>query len=336
MPWAAAAAAAGAIGGALITSNATRGASDTQSQATKAGIAEQARQFDLTRADTAPYRAAGQSGIAQLQTLLGIAPKINDGSGPLTSDQVSQIYQRYMGRPVKDDEMQRLLGSNKDAASLEQAVATSPEAAYHLRVGGVNPVTQPLFSNGPQAANQADGSAEGSLTRKFSISDFWNDPVVQASYQSGLDLGTKALKNAAPLTTGLDSGAALKELTKFGTDYTGNMAAGSQARYVGDQANQFNKLAAMAGIGQVGVNTSAAAGTNSANNISNMLTSQGNAAGAAKIAGANAWGGGIQSVSNFWQQQQMMNRMYPQGGATTPRGYWDSSYNDTSSGAGGY
>jgi hypothetical protein len=31
--------------------------------------------------------------------------------------------------------------------------------------------------------------------------------VTQLGYQSGLDLGTKALKNRAPLTTGLDSGA---------------------------------------------------------------------------------------------------------------------------------
>jgi hypothetical protein len=101
--------------------------------------------------------------------------------------------------------------------------------------------------------------------------------VVQLGYQSGLDLGTKALKSMAPLTTGLDSGAALKELTQFGTDYTGRtMAAGSQARFVADQGNTFNRLAAMAGIGQAGVTTSANAGTNAANNTTNLITSQAN------------------------------------------------------------
>jgi hypothetical protein len=105
---------------------------------------------------------------------------------------------------------------------------------------------------------------------------------VQLGYQKGLDLGTKALKNRAPLTTGLDSGAALKELTQFGTDYTG-MKAGDlrTARFVGDQGNQFNKLAALAGIGQTAATPAGDRRANTANNVSNLIAGQGNARGRA-------------------------------------------------------
>jgi hypothetical protein len=66
MPWGFAAAAAGAIGGAMISSNATDKAANTQAQSTKAGIDAQTHQYDTTRADQAPYRAAGTAALGQL------------------------------------------------------------------------------------------------------------------------------------------------------------------------------------------------------------------------------------------------------------------------------
>jgi hypothetical protein len=155
----------------------------------------------------------------------------------------------------------------------------------------------------------APGTSPGELTRKFSLSDFWNDPVTQASYQSGLDLGKTALRNAAPLTTGLDSGAAAKELVKFGTDYTGQKAGESYNRFTNDQGNTFNKLSTLTGLGQTAVGQVNNAGMNSANNISGMLTSQGNANAASRIAGANAFGGALGSISNWWNQNQMLDRV---------------------------
>jgi hypothetical protein len=149
----------------------------------------------------------------------------------------------------------------------------------------------------------------GSLDRRFSVADFWADPVTALGYQSGLDLGTRALRNAAPLTTGIDSGAALKELTKFGTDYTSGKAGEAYSRFEGDKTNVFNRLAAMAGIGQTANSVNAAAGMSTGNNIASLLTAQGNANAASHIAQGNAMSGGVTSLSNWWQQQQMLDRM---------------------------
>lgn len=63
---------AGAIlGGSLLSglfgSSSSRRAARAQEQATQASIAEQRRQFDLTRQDAAPWMQAGTNALAQLQ-----------------------------------------------------------------------------------------------------------------------------------------------------------------------------------------------------------------------------------------------------------------------------
>lgn len=66
MPWGAAIAAAGVVGGALISSSAAGNAADSQAQGTASGIAENARQFDVTQANQAPYLAAGKTALGTL------------------------------------------------------------------------------------------------------------------------------------------------------------------------------------------------------------------------------------------------------------------------------
>lgn len=80
--WVAGAAVVGAIGGAVISSDSSRSASNKQKDANAAALAtnqtaigEQQREFDLTRADQqqtrddyAPYRVAGTSALGSLQT----------------------------------------------------------------------------------------------------------------------------------------------------------------------------------------------------------------------------------------------------------------------------
>lgn len=71
--WVAGAAVVGGIGGALISSNAASDAADAQAQGTAAGIAENARQFDITQANQAPYLAAGKTALGTLASENDIA-----------------------------------------------------------------------------------------------------------------------------------------------------------------------------------------------------------------------------------------------------------------------
>lgn len=174
------------------------------------------------------------------------------------------------------------------------------------------------------------GYEGGDLTRRFSVADFWADPVTSLGYQSGLDEGRLGLERLSPLTTGRDSGAALKELTRFGTDYTGRKAAESQGRFTSDQSNIFNRLAALAGLGQSSTTQGAALGQNAANNISGIMTGAGDVGAASRIAQANAWSGGLQNIANWWQnqqrnrqQQRMWNDMMSTYRGTPQTGYVD-------------
>lgn len=59
------------IGGGKSSKGAER-AAQYQAQAAREGIAEQRRQFDLTRGDFAPYQQAGQQALERLSALMGL------------------------------------------------------------------------------------------------------------------------------------------------------------------------------------------------------------------------------------------------------------------------
>lgn len=72
--WGAAIAAAGAIGGGLLASQGAKDAAAASGAGSAAAIAEQARQYNTTRADTAPYRAIGTQAINALGSIYGYKP----------------------------------------------------------------------------------------------------------------------------------------------------------------------------------------------------------------------------------------------------------------------
>jgi hypothetical protein len=111
-----------------------------------------------------------------------------------------------------------------------------------------------------------------------------NDP----GYQFGLDQGQTALDRKIAAMGGRVSGAALKATDQYATNYA---TTGYNSAYQRSQ-DRLNRLAALAGINQTnpGLSLSAQSGQASANAISGLLTSQGDAAGAAALAQGNIWG----------------------------------------------
>jgi hypothetical protein len=82
--WGAAIVAGGAIAGGVISSQGAKKASKAAAAGDAAAIAEQRRQFDLTRSDTAPYRAIGSQVLNALGSIYGYQPAENyfGPSGP--------------------------------------------------------------------------------------------------------------------------------------------------------------------------------------------------------------------------------------------------------------
>lgn len=199
--WVAGAAVVGGIGGALISSSASGDAADSQAQSSAAAIAEQRRQYDLTRGDSAAYREAGTKALGQLATE-------ND-------------------RPV-------------------------------------------------------------------TAADAMSDP----GYKFGLQQGQQGIDRKIAAGGGRVSGAAIKRAGQFATDYA---TTGYSAAYQRRQ-DRLNRLATLAGIGQVATAGSAVAGSRSADAISGLISSQGDATGASQIARGNIWGGAVNQIGAIGQK----------------------------------
>ena len=163
----------------------------------------------------------------------------------------------------------------------------------------------------------------GNLLRPFQMSDYTADP----GYNFRLSEGIKALDRSAAKRGNLLSGGALKGITRYGQDMASNEYANAYNRFNQDQANQFNRLASVSGLGQTTAQQIGAQGANVAQSIGNTQQGMGNARASGYVGSANALGGGLAGAYNNYQGNQMLNRLFP-GGGSGGGGYTAPGYSD--------
>ena len=127
--------------------------------------------------------------------------------------------------------------------------------------------------------------------------------MAQLGYQFGQQQGQQALDRRFAASGGRISGAAMKAGTRYATDYA---TIGYNAEYQRRQ-DRLNRLAALAGLGQTATGASAASGQNAANNISGLISSQGDAAAGARMYTGNTWGNTANSIAALYQRRSMPN-----------------------------
>ena len=300
MPWGAAIAVGGAIVGGAMQSSSAKKASSAQAQAEHNAIAEQRRQYDQGRADLAPYREAGGAAVTRIGEYLGLGDPRDYAAAqagikkPTMEDAANEHLQAHIQR----------YGSGYTKASDMSAKDFQTKQIFDRMMGEY----QQKIAGMPSAEPSENF---GALNKKFTVGDFWNDPVTQLS----LDYGRKGIERNLGAMGMKKSGLMLKGLQ----DYAGTRAGESSARFYGDQDRIFNRLSGVAGTGQTATNAGVTAGANYAGNVGQLMTAGGNARGAASIAQGNAWNQGINTIGNWWQQnqnrnqqQQWLDRMYPQ------------------------
>lgn len=207
----------------------------SQAKATKAGIKEQRRQFDLTRADQMPWIQAGTTSLGQL------------------------------------------------------------------------------------TAGTAEG---GEFNRNFGADDFEADP----GYAFRVNEGQRALDAGASARGGVLSGANLRATARYGQEYASNEYSNAYNRFNNDRSLRFNRLAGIAGLGQIATNELGAARGAMANNVSELSLQRGNAQAGGYAGAANALQSGLSTLGNFYQQRQLQQTYqdtYPgtvltKGGVNTP------------------
>lgn len=155
----------------------------------------------------------------------------------------------------------------------------------------------------------------GDLARKFNASDLAADPVYNSGLQFGLDQGVNAI-NARNIAngTGFDSGATLKQLTRYANDYGTTKAEGAYNRFTNDQNNLYAKLSGQASTGLTGAGTAASTGVASTNAITNAIEDDANAQAAGIVGGANAWGGALSGIGNNLTSTMLLRQLLATGG----------------------
>jgi hypothetical protein len=155
------------------------------------------------------------------------------------------------------------------------------------------------------------------------MSDFQADP----GYQFRMEEGQKALERSAAAKGGLFSGSAIKDTLRFGQGLGAQEYGAAFDRFNVQNANTFNRLASISGIGQTAANQTGAAMQNYGNNASNNILGAGNAQAAGYVGAANGISGGISQGISSYQNNQLMNRLFPSGGG---------SYASTGGGSSGF
>lgn len=156
----------------------------------------------------------------------------------------------------------------------------------------------------------------GDLMRTFGMSDFEKDP----GYQFRMDEGMRGMTNSAAARGNLLSGAALKAASQYNQNFASNEFGNASNRFTTNQTNQFNRLASLADVGQVAANQNASGAMQLGQSVGNgmMQTGQaignnqigaGNARASGYIGQANALTGSISQLGNWYQNNQLMNKL---------------------------
>lgn len=114
------------------------------------------------------------------------------------------------------------------------------------------------------------------------------DHTTSPGYQFRMDEGNRAIQGSAAAKGGLLTGGTLKDILRY-----------SQGVAADDFNDQFNRQMAVAAGGQQANTTTGQLGANAANNVSSLMTQQGNARASGYMGQANAWTGALQNLGGI-------------------------------------
>jgi hypothetical protein len=150
-------------------------------------------------------------------------------------------------------------------------------------------------------------------TAEFGADKFKADP----GYAFRMSEGMKALERSAAARGGLLSGATLKGTQRFGQDLASQEYQNAFNRYQAERTGTLNPYQALAGTAQTSANTLGQQAGAFGNAMASNIIGAGNAQAAGQIGSANAFSSGLGQGINFYQNQQLLNRMPTYNAAST-------------------
>jgi len=160
-------------------------------------------------------------------------------------------------------------------------------------------------------------------TAEFGMDKFTADP----GYAFRMSEGMKALERSAAARGGLLSGATLKGTQRYGQDLASQEFQNAFNRFQIQRTNTLNPYQALSGTAQTSANVLGGQASELGRQLGSNIIGGGNAAAAGQIGSANAIVGGVGQGINFYQNQQLMNRLMPQQMAGPSAGYYGPGLN---------
>jgi hypothetical protein len=182
---------------------------------------------------------------------------------------------------------------------------------------------KPYREAGEEALNRlrAGTKVGGEFDKAFSETQFTADP----GYAFRMSEGMKALDRSAAARGGLLSGSTLKGAQRYGQDLASQEYQNAFNRYYAERTNKLQPLQSLAGVGQTSANTLSNAAGQFGSQIGSNIIGAGNAMAAGQIGQANAISQGVGQGINFYQNQQMMNKLFPTASPNSPASGWQQS-----------
>lgn len=307
----------GALVGAYATDRASKRAADATGDAASSAAATERYMYDTTRDDQAPYRTTGVSALNRLAGMYGLDQHVDPANATTyTSDMPlyelsggvpvpnASLYQNDpVYRKVWDENLQRQIAAHGRGYARRSDNST---LQYDLRSAMER---EPEFRN---RTNAASGTTYDNETGRpvNDYSAFTDSP----DYQFALQEGNRSVNQGLAARGMSNSGAAMKELTRYGQ--------GMASQQLG---NYTNRLASLAGIGQTATQATNMAGMQAARGISSAQLAAGDArASAYQQRGSNinnlinqgtgafalsqmqpSWGSGMQSGADYSPQYDL-------------------------------
>lgn len=247
-----------ALGGAAISSGASKSATNKQIDASREALAAQERADERRIALQEPFRQGGMAAQNRLFTLLGLDPNagqpaVSGGAG------APRTYQTPYG------------------------TFNLPASAY----GGAAPAT-----NAQGIVVDPNSPDFGKYARDFGMQDFEQDP----GYAFRLAEGQKAIERSAAARGGLQSGAALKAAARYGQEMGSQEYTNAFNRYQTNRSNQLNPLFGLMNTGIGAANNLTDIAGQQGQNRANALNAQGYYGAVNAANSGNIWGNAIGSI----------------------------------------
>jgi hypothetical protein len=286
------------VGGAYLQSRAAGKAADTQADAMNYATAEQARQFDTSQQNMAPWLQVGQQGLGALSYGLGLGGLDQSQYYQLEGDPIVEIP---AGMDFYGQRTARLSQIEQWLASQEATVGGRAEGYSQLKTiaeqARNQAVADEMAAKGITSGSGASGQypiESGEFMQKFSDTDWTQDP----GYAFRVSEGEKALERSAAARGGALGGGAVRSALRYNQDMASQEYNNAFNRYQTEQSNRYNRLAGIAGTGQQAATTLAGLGQNYASAVGENAAQAANARASGYMGSANAWSNAIANTSN--------------------------------------